>query len=114
MARSKPTKDLKKYSKEDLIWIINRMASFGQDWYLNEALRELEHRKEMDNLNEAERVAGLAHQYRQEYIDLLMPYDGKPWNEIPIDILQKAERAMKKAQSYDKQWRKCMGIYATK
>lgn len=110
MAKSKTTKDLKKYSKDDLIWIINRMASFGQGWYLDEALRELAHQKELDTLREAERISDLAHKHRQEYLDLLMPYDGKPWSEIPIDILQKAERAMKKAQSYDKQWNKLMRI----
>lgn len=110
MAKPKTTKDLKKYSKDDLIWIINRMSSFGQDWCLNEALRELEYQKEMDKLKEAERISALAHKYRQEYIDLLMPYDGKPWNEIPLAILEKAEIAMKKARSYDKQWNKLMGI----
>lgn len=110
MAKPKTTKDLKKYSKDDLIWIINRMSSFGQGWYLNEALRELEHQKELDAIREAERVSALANKYRQEYIDLLMPYDGKPWSEIPIATLQKAEQAMKKARSYDKQYCKLMGI----
>lgn len=110
MPKPKTPKDLKKYSKDDLIWIINRMSSFGQGWYLNEALRELEHQKELDVIREAERVSALANKYRQEYIDLLMPYDGKSWSEIPITTLQKAEQAMKKARSYDKQYCKLMGI----
>ena len=110
MTKDKTTKDLKKYSKDDLIWIINRMSSFGRGWYLDEALHELEHQKELEVIREAERVSALASKYRQEYIDLLMPYDGKPWSEIPISTLEKAETAMKKARSYDKQWNKLMGI----
>ena len=110
MTKDKTTKDLKKYSKDDLIWIINRMSSFGQGWYLNEALRELEHQKELEVIREAERVSALAAKHRQEYIDLLMPYDGKPWSEIPIATLEKAEKTMKKAQSYDKQYCQLMGI----
>lgn len=110
MTKDKTTKDLKKYSKDDLIWIINRMSSFGQGWYLNEALRELEHQKELEVIREAERVSALAAKHRQEYIDLLIPYDGKPWDEIPIATLQKAEQAMKKARSYYKQYCKLMGI----
>lgn len=110
MTKDKTTKDLKKYSKDDLIWIINRMSSFGQGWYLNEALRELEHQKELEVIREAERVSALAAKHRQEYIDLLIPYDGKPWDEIPIATLQKAEQAMEKARSYYKQYCKLMGI----
>ena len=106
------TKDLSKYSKKDLIWIIERMISnsLGQSWYLDRAIGELEYQKEMETLQEAERVSALAHKYRMEYIDLLTPYDGKLWSEIPIDTLKKAEQAMKKARSFDKRYCKLMGF----
>ena len=110
MAKAKRMPDLQKYSKEDLIWIINRMSAFGDDWSLKEALRSLEYNKDMERIREAERIAEQSHKLRQEYIDLLMPYDGKPINEIPLDILEKASAAMKKAQSLDKKWNKLMGL----
>lgn len=110
MAKAKKMPDLQKYSKEDLIWIINRMYAFGDDWSLKEALRNLEYNKDMERIREAEKIAEQSHKLRQEYIDLLMPYDGKSFNEIPLDILKKASAAMKKAQSLDKKWNKLMGV----
>lgn len=110
MAKAKKMPDLNKYSKEDLIWIINRMSAFGDDWSLKEALRNLEYDKDMKRIREAEEIAEQSHKLRQEYIDLLMPYDGKSINEIPLDILEKASAAMKKAQSLDKKWNKLMGL----
>lgn len=110
MAKAKKVPDLTKYSKEDLIWIINRMYAFGDDWSLKEALRNLEYDKGMKRIREAERIAEESHGFRQEYIDLLMPFDGKSFNEIPLDDLEKASAAMKKAQRLDKKWNKLMGM----
>jgi hypothetical protein len=110
MAKAKKMPDLNKYSKEDLIWIINRMSAFGDDWSLKEALRNLEYEKDMKRIREAEKIAEQSHKLRKEYIDLLMPYDGKLIQEIPVEILEKASAAMKKAQSLDKKWNKLMGL----
>jgi hypothetical protein len=110
MMASKKMPDLQKYSKEDLIYIINRMSAFGDDWGLYEAIRMLEYDKEMKRIREAEKIAEQSHKLRQEYIDLLMPYDGKPISEIPVEIAERACVAMKKAQSLDKKWNKLMGV----
>lgn len=101
---------LKQCTKEDLLWIIDRMTSFGQEFYLKEALRSLQYKKDRERIAEAEKISKLAHDKRQEYIDLLRPYDGKPWSDIPIDVLEKAEMAMKKAQSLDARWNQLMKI----
>ena len=53
MAKAKNAPDLSKYSKEDLIWIINRMSAFGDDWGLKEALRSLDYHKDMEEYIEA-------------------------------------------------------------
>ena len=110
MARAKKGPDLSKYSKEDLIWIINRMSDFGDDWSLKTALRELEYHKDINRIKEAERIADQSHKLQQEYIDLLMPYEGKPINEIPLDICNQAIAVMKKVQRLDKKWNKLMGL----
>ena len=110
MAKAKKKPDITKYSKEDLIWIINRMSAFGDDWSLQSALRELDYTKDIRRINEADKIAKQSHKLRLEYIDLLMPYEGKSINDIPLDILEKASAAMKKAQSLDKKWNKLMGV----
>ena len=110
MAKTEKSMNLSSYSKEDLIWIINRMAAFGDDWTLKSALRELEYSKDRKRIAEAERVAKQSHKLRQEYIDLLMPFEGKAINEIPLDVLDKASALMKSAQKFDKRFNKLMGL----
>lgn len=101
---------LKKLSKDDLIWIITRMSSFGQGYYLEEALRSLELLKNEEKYNKADELAKKSLQYRKEYIDLLAPYDGKPIKDIPYSVVKKASDALQKAQTLDKQWAKLMGL----
>ena len=101
---------LKKLSKDDLIWIITRMSSFGQGYFLEEALRSLELMKSEQKYKKAEEIAKESLQYRQEYIDLLAPYDGKPIKDIPYSVVKKASDALQKAQILDKQWAKLMGL----
>lgn len=110
MAKTEKKPDLSSYSKEDLIWIIRRMSSFGDDWTLKNTLLELEYEKDRKRLAEAEKVAKQSHRLRQEYIDLLMPFEGKPINEIPLDVLDKASASMKLAQTLDKKFNKLMGL----
>jgi hypothetical protein len=110
VAKAKKLPDLKGYSKEDLIWIINRMCAFDGDWSLKEALRMLEYDKDMKRIDEADRIAKQSHTLRRKYIDLLMPFEGKRINEIPVEILEEASAAMKEAQSLDKKWCKLMGV----
>lgn len=101
---------LKKLSKDDLIWIITRMSSFGQGYYLEEALRSLELLKSDQKYNKADEIAKESMQHRQEYIDLLAPYDGKPIKDIPYSVVKKASDALEKAQKLDKQWARLMGL----
>ena len=86
------------------------MSAFGNDWTLRQALIALDYTKEVERIEEAEKIAKQSHKLRQEYIDLLSPFDGKPINEIPLDILEKASSAMKQAQRLDKKWSKLMGV----
>lgn len=102
--------NLENYSKKDLIRIIERMSAFGQGWYLANALRELHYQKDIQRIDEADRIAKLSAAKRREYIDLLSPYDGKPFREIPMSVCEKAAKAMEEAQKLDAQWNKLMGI----
>ena len=101
---------LDKYSKSDLIWIIGYLVKWGGDYYLERAISELSYKKDIDRINEAERYSKLASEKRQAYIDLLAPFDGQPWLNIPHAIIIKADKLMKEAQAADKQYMKLMGI----
>ena len=102
--------DLERYSKADLIWIINRLAMRNGSAELFCAVRDLQWEKEKAQLAEADRLANLAHDKRMEYINLLSPYAGVRYIDIPLDVLKKADAAMKEAQAADAKWSKLMEV----
>lgn len=113
MAKDKDHITLNDCTKADLLWIINRLVSFGggsDDYYLKRALNELWYEKQKQRIAEAEKYAKVADAKRREYIKLLEPYDGKPIVSIPMKVLNEADRLMKEAQVADKKYMKLMDI----
>ena len=114
MAKAKDRITLNECSKADLIWVINRilqMTAFGDvNRYLERALNDLWYEKQRQRLSEAERINELAAAKRREYVDLLSPYQGEPFNEIPLPVLNKGAKLLEEAQVLDKKWSRLMGI----
>ena len=115
MVNKKTTEQqLRACSKDDLIWIIKRVLLMTTltdwDYYVSRALGDLRYEKDRRKLNKADEYADLSYKKRLEYIELLSPYDGVPFKDIPLDVLQKADKAMNEAQAADKKWNKLMGI----
>lgn len=110
MAKKSKTVNLSKYSKEDLIWIIEYFIKWHGDFYIERAISELKYKKDIDRIHEAEKYSKTANEKRIAYCDLLAPYDGKPLKDIPLAVLNKAEKLMKEAQAADKKYMKLMGI----
>lgn len=100
-------------TKADLIWIINRVLQmtslYNADYYINRALSDLNFEKEKKRLDEAETIAEQSKQKWQEYIDILAQYDGKPIKDIPLDVLDRAQKVYDEAIALDRKWGKLMG-----
>ena len=103
---------LKDCTKEDLIYVIERLQLYNpsQKHFLFRALNDVEMRREEKKFDEAKRISAYSSQKRQEYIDLLAPYEGKRLIDIPASVLEKADTAMREAQKADCKWNKIMGI----
>lgn len=104
---------LRDCTKEELLFIINRLQIYmlsGSDHYVKMALYDVEERRYEKKNKEAQRLSTLAYQKRQEYIDLLSPYEGKRLSDIPDSVFAKAAAAMKEAQAADRKWNRLMGI----
>lgn len=110
MLKKSKNSDLSKYSKEDLIWIINYFVKWNGDFCIERAISELQYKKDIDRIHEAEKYSKTANEKRTAYCDLLAPYDGKPLKDIPLAVLNKAEKLMKEARAADKKYMKLMGI----
>ena len=102
---------LSQCSKADLIWIINRLAQGpGGRHQVSSALADLAYQKSMEAIDKADAAAKLAHEKRQQYIDLLAPYTGMSIADIPTDILDKAKQLLDAAEAADKMWEKYIDL----
>lgn len=105
--------ELRKCSKADLLYIIERMCLWGMSAgqrHLRKALSDLKLQKELQRYDEADEYNKLAYAKRLEYIELLSSFEGMSVLEIPRDALEKAEKLRKEAQAADNKWRKLMKI----
>lgn len=104
-------------TKDELIFIIDRLRHYthlNAEYYLEMALIDLEHRKEIENIEKADKYAKIAHEKRMEWCELLKPYKGKKLTDIPRDVLLKANKLITEAQKADEEWEKLIGTEATK
>lgn len=105
---------LKDCNKDELIWIVNRILQRtcfnNRDIELERALNDLWYEKEKERINKSEKLAEVAKQKWDEYIDILKPYDGCKLIDIPVNIVEKATKAYDDALAADKKWMKIMGL----
>lgn len=104
---------LSECTKADLLWIIKRI----QQGYLHDgeyavlrALGDLAHEKDKQRNDEADRIAKLADEKRLEYVNILSNYDGMRIIDIPLPVLEQADKLAKEAQALDQKWEKLLGL----
>ena len=95
---------LQQCTKADLLWVIDRACKHNlSDWAIKAALDDLE-------LEKIRKLTQFANEKRMEYIDLMKPYDGWKFIDIPLDVLKKAQAALKQAEEAERKWAKLMGL----
>lgn len=103
---------LRDCTKEELIYVCNyiagRIGLHNKDYYIESALCEVEYERNKKKLDRAEEFSQLSTKKRQEYINLLKPYEGKKYIDIPFDVLSKASALIKEAEKADKEYDKIL------
>lgn len=105
---------LNQCTKEELIFIINRVVGrhcFSEEQRQSEIDRHLSdvvYQRQQKLLKEADNWNKIAADCRRQYLDVLAPYDGKKFIDIPIDVIQKANSLLKDAQYADRKWDECI------
>lgn len=101
--------ELKDCTKEELLTIIEdlkrNLLTIG-NYHLKMALLDVERTRE----DRAKKLTEQAAKKRMEYIELMAPYEGKKFGDIPPDVLSKAYDALLEAENLDEEWNKLMGI----
>lgn len=101
--------DLSKYTRAELLWIIDRACQLGlHESNIRIAVRDLEHEREQKILEEADQLNHLAYNKRMERIDLMRSYEGWKIKDIPLEVLNKVDAAMQEAQEAERKWKKLM------
>ena len=106
------TVKLKDCTRDELIFVIKRlqMYSLSGGHCIHLALRDVEEEREARKRREARQLADLQAQKMQKYIVLMRPYEGMSLMDVPEDVLDRADAAMKEARAADMKWRKLMGF----
>lgn len=105
---------LNQCTKEELIFIINSMARrncFSQEQIqitIDRHLSDVVYQRQRKLLTEADNWNKIAADCRQQYLNILAPYDGKKLIDVPMDIIKKADALLKDAQYADRKWDECI------
>lgn len=103
---------LNECTKEELIEIINRVQvnGFMGEHLVESGLIHIEAQRMEKKFNEAEKYNKLACEKRLKSAELMKPYEGKRWSDVPMEILTKASELLKEAEKADKMWNKLMNF----
>ena len=104
---------LKGCTKAELLWLIDWMCThsmFRHDIEIERALNALELEREQKRLDEANRLNERSAQLRQQYVELLTPYEGKSILDVPADVLDHASAILEEAQALEEKWNRLMKL----
>lgn len=93
-------------TKEELIECIEYALECDESakfWFERRVLTITDRRREK-KLQDDEAKGNKWIELEKEYEGLLRPYAGKPWSEVPTDVIQKAEEVAKAARKAQKEY----------
>ncbi len=100
--KEKDMPDLSKYTKDELIELCKAIAFYASPLRANQTIRycliEIDHRRNLKKIDEADKHADAAFKARAQSLELLKPYKGKPWTDIPLFVLEEMKRKLDIAQ----------------
>ena len=106
VGNKKDMPDLSRYTKDELIELCKAIAFHASPLCADQTIRycliEIDHRRNLKKIDEADKHAKAADQARREYIELLKPYQGKPWADIPLNVLEKMRGCLEISQREEK------------
>ena len=101
---------LEECTKEELMFMIKRITeeSFNAHFKVRAILADIEMKRTNKIVQEADRWAELAADYRNQYFLILKKYGHLKVIDMPRDAIQKADNCLKQARMCDRKWEECM------
>ncbi|MGO5115752.1 hypothetical protein ACTQ33_12110 [Candidatus Avoscillospira sp. LCP25S3_F1] len=103
--------NLNKCTKQELLILIGFMRQHDLgDRCFSLAWDEMLYKRDLDNLTEAKMQLQIARDARDQYCEIMKPYDGKCILDIPQDVFDQGAALLAQAEAADKKWTRLMGI----
>lgn len=98
--------DLSRYTKDELIELCKALSyhasPLNPTYTLRFCLIEIDHKRNLKKIEEADKHSKAANLAREEYIELMKPYKCKPLKDIPLNVLEKMKKCLDTAQREEK------------
>ena len=103
--------NLNKCTKQELLILIGFMRQHDLgDRCFSLAWNEMLYKRDLDNLTEAKMQLQIARDVRDQYCEIMKPYDGKCILDIPQDVFDQGAALLAQAEAAEKKWTRLMGI----
>lgn len=93
--------DLSRYTKEELIELVKAVSNYENHLHAGDTIRYcligIESRRTKRKLEEAYAHSEAADAARKRYIELVRPYQGKPYSDIPLQTLKEMQKCLEEA-----------------
>lgn len=97
--------ELKKLTKDELIWLIERIKEHSLIRIpIEYALADLQAKRRKDVIDQMDEAAKKMSACMQRYIDLMEPYKGKRFSDIPLSVLEKMRAAIEEREAAEKEY----------
>jgi len=101
--------DLKKYTKQELLSLIDKLVFMADPFqscgYLQRAVCDIEHERAMKLINEGAQHSKQAYEARVQADELLKPYIGKKYGDVPEQVFDKIAECLKRAEREEVAWK---------
>ena len=99
MSETRP--NLKKYTKDELIWLVEHICYTADPFGLEDALASLERRRTQDMIRKSDEHAKKAHDLREKAFNLMGKHAGMKISEIDPHELEMISKYLKEARKED-------------
>lgn len=99
-------------TKQELMFIVRRLQEHCLDdgRYLQRIFADLQFQRDQRKDKEIDRLLDVSIEKHKQYFEILLPYEGMRYSDVPEDILAAAKQASDESEAAFRKWKKLTGV----
>ena len=99
-------------TKQELMYIVRRLQEHCLDdgRYLQRIFADLQFQRDQKKDKELDRLLNVSIEKHKQYFEILLPYEGMRYSDVPEDILAAAKQALDESKAAFRKWEKLAGV----